>query len=147
MLGYRNRARVHYSQGATRWSGISGHRSAAHGEFPYNADCSAYTTWCLWNGLFLTYRKPDVVNRLDWDFGFTGTQIKHGRKITAGKMLEADLVFYASSGSTPTHVAICVGRKGSRPYVVSHGSESGPLFLPYDYRRHVQIRRYIHDGV
>ena len=62
-------------------------------------------------------------------------------------MLPGDLVFYASRGTTPTHVAICVGHKQGRPYVISHGSESGPLFLPYGYRRVVQIRRYVHDGV
>ena len=62
-------------------------------------------------------------------------------------MLPGDLVFYAGSGSTPTHVAIMVGRKQGRPYVISHGNEAGPLFLRWNYRRHVQLRRYVHDGV
>ena len=147
MLGYRNRGRVHYTQGSARWSGIKGKRSSAQGEFPFYADCSAFCTWALWNALYLTFRKPDRVNGAAWKAGFTGTQIQHGRKITAGEMLAGDLVFYAGRGSTPTHVAICVGRKGDRAMVVSHGSESGPLYVPWNYRRVVQVRRYIHDAV
>jgi cell wall-associated NlpC family hydrolase len=58
-----------------------------------------------------------------------------------------DLVFYAKSGSTPSHVAIVVGRREGRPMVVSHGSESGPLYLPWDYRRVVQARRYITTAI
>ena len=147
MLGYRNRARVHYTQGARRWSGITDGRNSARGQFPAYADCSAFTTWALWNGLYLLYREPDQVNGLGWNYGFTGTQIAHGRRVAPSKMTHGDLVFYASSGQTPTHVAICVGRKQGRPMVVSHGSESGPLYLPWNYRRHVQVRRHIHSDV
>jgi NlpC/P60 family len=147
LLSFHRRIHVHYTQGERRWNGISARKNARQGEFPFFADCSAFTTWCLWNGLFLPYRKPDVVNGLAWRRGFTGTQIRHGRKIKARAMMAGDLVFYASSGRVPTHVAICVGRKGDRPYVISHGSESGPLFLRWDYRRVIEVRRYIHDGV
>ena len=149
LLGYRNRGRVHYTQGSARWSGISGRRNSRQGEYPYNADCSSYVTWALWNALYLPHKKRDVVNGAAWKAGFTGTQIRHGRKVRAGELLPGDLVFYANSGSTPTHVAIVVGRRGNKPMVVSHGSESGPLFVPYDYRRRTPggYRRYIHDGV
>ena len=147
LLSFHRRIHVHYTQGARRWNGISARKNARQGEFPFFADCSAFTTWCLWNGLFLPHRKLDVVNGLAWRHGFTGTQIRHGIKIKAGALMAGDLVFYASRGSTPTHVAICVGRKNHKPYVISHGQESGPLFLPFDYRRRVQCRRYIHDGV
>jgi len=147
LLAYRNRSRVHYTQGSRRWRGIDARRNAAQGEFPAYADCSAFTTWCLWNGLHLGYNKPDVVNGYRWRAGFTGTQIRHGRRITVGEMMEGDLVFYATYGYIPTHVAICVGRRYGRAYVISHGNESGPLFLPYSYRRLIQVRRYIHDGV
>ena len=149
LLGYHNRSRIHYSQnGSLRWYGIDRHRNASQGEYPRTADCSGFTTWCLWQGLYLAYDKPDVVNGYHWRAGYTGTQIEHGRRVTAGGMLRGDLVFYASRGSIPTHVAICVGRRSDgRKMVISHGSESGPLYLPYDYRRVVQIRRHIHDGV
>ena len=147
LLGYRNRGRVHYTQGSARWSGIKGKRNSRQGEYPFQADCSAYVTWCLWNALYLPHHKPDVVNGAAWRAGFTGTQVSHGRGIKATQMLAGDLVFYASSGRTPTHVAICVGERGGRKMVVSHGSESGPLYVPWNYRRVVQCRRYIHDGV
>jgi cell wall-associated NlpC family hydrolase len=147
LLAYRNRGRVHYTQGSRRWSGISGRRNSAQGEFPYYADCSAFATWCLWNALYLPYRRPDVVNGHQWRAGYTGTQIAHGRRIGPSTMRRGDLVFYAVRGSTPTHVAICVGRPNDRPMVVSHGNESGPLYLPWNYRRVVQVRRYIRDGI
>ena len=149
LLGYRNREHVHYTQGSARWSGIRDRKSAFQGEFPSSADCSGYTTWALWNGLYLAYRKPDIVNGCGWLAGFTGTQIRHGRKVDgAARMLRGDLVFYATSGETPTHVAICVGRnRDDKPMVVSHGSEAGPLYLPFSYRRHIEIRRYVHDGI
>lgn len=147
LLGYRNRSRIGYTQGSRRWDGIARKRDARKGQHPATADCSAYATWALWNALSLVYGQSDVVNRCKWAYGYTGTQIKHGRRITGAKdMRMGDLVFYANSGSTPTHVAIMVGRKPEKtgkPYVVSHGSSSGPLFLPWDYRRVVQVRRYI----
>jgi hypothetical protein len=152
LLGYRNRGSIHYTQGQMRWSGISGHRDARLGQFPAYADCSAYATWCLWNGLFLPYEEPDCVNALFWRYGNTGSMIRQGRAIKwSGSMRKGDCVFYAYRGTTPTHVAIMVGRqpdhsKGT-PMVVSHGSESGPLYLPYNYRRIVQVRRFVYDGV
>ena len=147
LLGYHHRARVHYTQGSARWSGIKGKRNSRQGEYPFYADCSAYATWCLWNALYVTYRKRDVVNGAAWKAGFTGTQISHGRPVKAGELLPGDLVFYANRGQTPTHVAIVVGRRNRKTMVISHGSDSGPLYVPYDYRRRVGYRRYIHDGV
>lgn len=147
MLGHRHRDRVHYTQGSDRWRGIANRRNSAQGEFPGHADCSGYTTWCLWNALHLLYGKGDVVNGAAWKAGFTGTQINHGRRVTDNNIRRGDLVFYAVSGQTPTHVAICVGHRDGRPMVISHGNEAGPLYLPYNYRRLVQVRRYIHADV
>lgn len=147
LLGYAQRPRVHYTQGAARWSGIANKQDAGRGQYPRYADCSAYATWALWNALYLDHGLPDVVNGLSWRYGNTDSQIRHGSLVKSVKdMRMGDLVFYANSGSRPTHVAIMVGRKPAKtgkPYVVSHGSESGPLFLPFDYRRRVQVRRYI----
>lgn len=147
LLAWRHRGNVHYTQGSRRWSGITGTDNAALGQYPNWADCSAFATWCLWNGLYLPFHKRDVVNGLEWKYGFTGTQIKHGRRITGSQLRRGDLVFYATRGETPTHVAVCVGRKDGRPMVVSHGSEAGPLYLRWNYRRVIQCRRYVHDGV
>ena len=147
LLGYRNRAAIHYTQSSARWSGIDNGQNAARGEFPRYADCSSFSTWCLWNALQLLYRKPDVVNGARWRAGYTGTQVAHGRRVSPSRMMLGDLVFYAGSGSTPTHVAIAVGKRDGRMMVVSHGSESGPLYVPWNYRRVVQCRRFIHTGV
>ena len=110
LLGLRNRGAIHYTQGPARWTGIARRRNSAKGQFPAYADCSAFTTWCLWNALYLTYGEPDHVNGARWQGGFTGTQIAHGRRFAPSKLLPGDLVFYASSGSRPTHVAIVVGK-------------------------------------
>ena len=146
LLARSHKGSVHYTQGAARWSGIARRRNSARGDYPTAADCSAFATWCLWNALYLTYGEPDTVNGARWQGGFTGTQIAHGRRIAPSKMLAGDLVFYGS-GSTPTHVAICVGKRDGKTMVVSHGSEAGPLYLPWNYRRVIQCRRYIHTGI
>jgi cell wall-associated NlpC family hydrolase len=147
LLGYTQRPKVHYSQGASRWNGIATKRDASKGQYPTYADCSAYATWALWNALYLDHHYSDVVNGLNWQYGNTDSQIRHGQRVpSVPEIRMGDLVFYANSGTRPTHVAVVVGRKPEktgRPYVVSHGSESGPLFLPFDYRRRVQVRRYI----
>ena len=141
-LAWNNAATVHYTQGGKRWNGIRNNRDARLGLFPHYADCSSFVTWCLWNGLFLKYELPDIVNGHDWTAGFTGTLITHGRKILhADRVLRGDLVFY--SPPPARHVAIVVGRKNGHPMVISHGSEGAPYYLKYDYRNVSQIRRYI----
>lgn len=76
----------------------------------------------------------DVVNGQSWRAGFTGTQLSNGISVSARSMLPGDLVIYRG------HVAIYVGNGK----VVSHGSEAGPVLVPWNYRGDVvSIRRYI----
>ena len=151
LLAYCNRFSVHYTQGWRRWDGIRLHKNARQGQYPNYADCSAFATWCLWNGLYIGYGQPDTVNRANWQAGFTGTLMAFGKPISIlsakRDMLTADVVLYGYYGSTPTHAAICVGRLNGMPMVVSHGSESGPFYLPYNYRRIVGVRRFIYKGI
>ena len=152
LLAYHNRWSVHYTQGWRRWDGIRLHKDASKGQYPNYVDCSAFATWCLWNGLKLKYGQPDTVNHANWQAGYTGTLMAYGKRIgilTAKRdMLTADVVLYGYYGIKPTHAAICVGRSSSgMPMVVSHGTESGPYYLPYNYRRIVGIRRYIYKGI
>jgi cell wall-associated NlpC family hydrolase len=143
MLGLRHADKIHYTQSAQRWEGIGQHKLAAAGDFPHQADCSSFASWCLWNGLHVPFDVPDVVNGYSWGAGFTGTMAAHGRRVkNPDNALRGDLVLY---GSPPnySHVAIVVGRRHGRLMVVSHGSEPGPFLLPYDYRPVAQIRRYI----
>ena len=144
MLGLHNAGALHYTQDSRRWEGIDEKLIARHGQFPHHADCSAFATWCLWNGLAVPFKMGDIVNGEHWQAGFTGTLAQHGLEVTHGhRVRRADLVLY---GPAPTfeHVAIIVGEKNGDPIVVSNGSEGGPYFLPYNYRSDVgQIRRYI----
>jgi hypothetical protein len=144
MLGYRNKGNVHYTQGNQRWQGIDRNMKAARGQYPRYADCSAYVTWCEWNGLSY-YGVKDVVNQLRWKGGYTGTLLKCGKRIYKIKNVRVgDCVIYGRPGTNGKHASIVVGRKNGVPMVISHGSESGPHYVKYNYRNDVmQIRRYI----
>lgn len=138
---------VHYTQGPERWEGIDDTRHAAAGEYPNEADCSAFATWCIWNGLFLPFRTDDVVNGANWEAGYTGTMLSHGRPVRYVKNVRwADCVLYGAPGSNGRHTAIVVKTTHTSgvPMVISHGSEGGPYYLPYNYRSDIQsVRRYI----
>lgn len=129
---------VHYTQGPRRWDGIRLHLRAYRGEYPRYADCSALTTWALWDAT-RRYGLGDFVNGEAWQGGYTGTQQDHGRPVT-GVKLPGDLVFYGDQGGgVAGHVAMYVG-SGK---VISHGSEAGPFLLAWDYRQVAEVRRYI----
>jgi hypothetical protein len=143
MLGYNNASKVHYTQGAARWEGIAKRHNARRGEFPTQADCSSFVTWCLWNGLYLAFNIGDLVNGTGWTGGYTGTMKSHGLRVQhEANLLRADCVHYGPG--TGQHVAMVVGKVGGVPMVVSHGSEGGPYYLPFDYRDDIaEFRRYI----
>jgi cell wall-associated NlpC family hydrolase len=137
-LGLARAPSLHYTQGARRWEGIADHLKAWKGQCPHYADCSAFATWVLWNGLD-HYGLKDIVNGANWQGGYTGTQLAHGRVVTRGKK-PLDLVLYGRPGTTGEHVAVYVGNGK----VISHGSEKGPYLLPWNYRPDViETRRYI----
>lgn len=148
-LGYNHRDRIHYTQGNDRWQGIRDTRYSRKDEYPNYADCSAFCTWCLWNGLHVLFSKPDVVNGADWKAGYTGTMLSHGKVISKlSNVRWADCVLYGTRGTAGKHVAICVGVKNGKLMVISHGSEGGPYYVPYNYRSDIiEIRRYIHYKV
>lgn len=143
-LAYNRKSTLHYTQGNLRWQGIRGGHNARRGQCPQYADCSSLATWCLWNGLYLGFDQGDGVNGLNWKAGYTGTLLNHGKPVAKlANVLRGDLVLYGS-GAPGSHVAIVVGVKNGVPMVISHGSEAGPFYVPYNYRSDVlQIRRYI----
>lgn len=144
MLGYAHRGAIHYTQGGHRWDGIANRRNARAGQYPYYADCSSFVTWCLWNALYLGFGVGDVVNGCGWNAGYTGTLLSHGQPLRyASNALPGDAVIYGNGW--PGHHAAIVVRSGGAPMVVSHGGESGPSYLRYDYmgQRVMSIRRYI----
>lgn len=141
-LALNNRGVVHYTQGVRRWDGIRLGLRSADGKYPRYADCSSITTWALWNALTGASGDmafPDVVNGASWDAGYTGTQTTHGEVVSLGSLMVGDLVFYGRAWPYG-HVAGYVGGG----MVISHGSESGPHFLPVRYRGDVShARRFI----
>lgn len=145
MLGFRNRDQIHYTQTAARWQGIADTRKSQMGQYPNYADCSAFATWCIWNGIYVKFGVRDTVNGAAWKAGYTGTMLSHGKLVThLASVKVGDCVLYGLRGTTGKHTAIVVGRKNSQIMVVSHGSEAGPFYLPYNYRSDVMcIRRYI----
>lgn len=137
-LGLHRAPSLHYTQGQKRWEGIAKHLKAWKGQCPHYADCSAFATWVLWNGLD-HYHAKDIVNGQKWQGGYTGTQLSHGRVVKFRKK-PLDLVLYGRPGTTGEHVAVYIG--GGK--VISHGSEGGPYLLPWNYRPDViETRRYI----
>jgi cell wall-associated NlpC family hydrolase len=144
VLAYHHAPEVHYTQGTERWEGIADDRNARLGEFPTQADCSSFATWCLWNGLHLGFSLGDNVNGEDWAAGYTGTMLSHGKQVRqVSNVQRGDLVLYGT-GFPGEHVTVVVAMKAGVPMVISHGSEPGPFHLKYNYRPDIlQIRRYI----
>lgn len=136
VLGMHHAPVIHYTQDERRWQGIDRDRKAWRGEYPNWADCSAYVTWCLWNGLD-HFHHSDTVNGEHWRAGYTGTLLEHGRVVWVP--IPGDAIIYGP-GWPGEHTALYTGGG----LVVSHGSEAGPMLLPWRYRPDVlSIRRYI----
>jgi cell wall-associated NlpC family hydrolase len=142
LLGIARAPEIDYSQHPVeRWEGITKRLRAWRGEVPKRADCSSFATWVLWQGLG-HYRLPDNVNGTDWKSGWTGTLVRHGKRVVHRAHLRVgDLVFYGNPSDPPKgHVAIYIG--GGE--VASHGSKGGPYRLDMDYRTDIHsFRRYI----
>jgi hypothetical protein len=136
VLGYHHASQCRYTQGAERWEGIQKNKKAWRGEFPVYSDCSAYATWCLWNGLG-HFHHSDTVNGQHWAAGYTGTLLQHGKHVN--NPIPGDLIIYGTSWPGE-HTSIYTGGG----LCVSHGGDPGPQLLPWRYRSDIlSIRRYI----
>jgi hypothetical protein len=139
-LLYNHRGSVHYTQGASRWQGIRERRRFADGRFPLYCDCSSAATWAWWNALTNVdgMDTADRINGCSWTAGYTGTMLSHGWRVSDRK--PGDLVIYGR-GFPGKHVAMVANNTNM---VYSHGSESGPHYLRWNYRSDVMaVRRYI----
>lgn len=140
MTCYRKRADIFYSQDMSlRWMGINRHIKLP--DVPKFADCSSFTTWILHNARLHVYGKTgaDVINARIWKSGYTGTQINNGKLHRFGPKFwkpGRTLVFYGRGSHAVTHVAMYVGKDkvSGKHMVVSHGQDSGPHYVPYNYR-------------
>jgi cell wall-associated NlpC family hydrolase len=139
VLGRQREASLSYTQDwKQRWEGINGDLKAWRGETPRHADCSAFYTWCIWNGLD-HFGVKDIVNKASWKAGYTGTMSQTGHRVTNGHLLRADCVLYGDPFGRTGHVAIYVG--GGK--VISFGGEPGPRLLDWNYRPVTMVRRHI----
>ena len=137
VLGYHQKAHIHYTQGSQRWDGIDHKRLAWKGEYPHWADCSAYVTWCIWCGTGRHFGTRDIVNGEHWRDGYTGTMLQHGRRVE--KPFPGCAIIYGPG--TGEHTALYTGGG----LVVSHGNEAGPQLIPWNYRSDIHsIRSYIY---
>ena len=100
-------------------------------------------TRCLRNGLYLGFGLKDGKagpNGLEGGIHGDAAPARLGGPHVS-KALPGDIVVYGS-GWPGKHTAIIV-KQGRTPMAVSNGSEAGPFYLPYNYRRDVMsIRRY-----
>jgi hypothetical protein len=132
MVAMNNRGLVHYSQSTRMMIVRYGIKPLAklidwfkRGKQLWE-DCSSSST-----GFYYIEGRPDPNDCGYNGLGYTGTLVVHGTRVSTPQ--PGDLGFYGS-GWPYHHVVICVGIKNGVPMVVSHGSENGPLLLPYNYR-------------
>ncbi len=114
---------------ARRWEGID--NAVVPPDVPLFADCSSLSTWCLW--LARDHGATDPSAR-EWTRGSTDTMELHGRAVDLDSAQPGDLFFY-SGAEAGGHVTLMVERVRGVPFVVSFGSEGGPSYVRYDYRR------------
>lgn len=139
VLSIRNAPLIHYTQGSLRWEGIDKKLKAFRGEFPRHGDCSAMATWWLWNGLD-HFGVSDVVNGDKWQYGYTGTQLQHGKRVVHRVNWRRGDLFIYGRGFPGAHVALYLGDG----FCASHGSEAGPFKVRFDYRPDLlDVRRFI----
>jgi cell wall-associated NlpC family hydrolase len=142
MLGVAHTAQIAYSQDLTlRWAGISKGLRAKNGQFPRQADCSSFVTWCYWDALGGPTAGPDILNGSGWRSGNTTSLKQHGRRVAVDQARRGDLVFYGAGEHEHVTVVVSPGK------VVSHGRPQGPeVQHPLNYRRArdlTEVRRYV----
>jgi Putative peptidoglycan binding domain len=126
LLAYNKREQIHYTMGPQRMEGVVHQIRPPH--VPAYGDCSSMVTWYYW-----VAGAPDPNGANYNGTGYTGTLGQHGTAVSVEHSQPGDYVLYGS-GPPWHHVALFVGVKDGKHMVVSHGSEPGPYYLPYNYR-------------
>ncbi len=129
----KDHARMTYTEGALRWSGITDQCHDIDDRVPPYCDCSSFATWAYWDAS-RWLKLGDFVNGLNWIAGYTGTMTPHGERVATPQT--ADLVFYGGL-QIPYHVAIYIGNGR----VVSMGRPGAPEIVPVGPA--TQFRRYV----
>lgn len=131
-----NEPRIHYTQGFGRMMGVT--QALVPPRFPTEADCSAMDTWIKYvmhrcaqtfGGSF-----PDP-NGLDYNgYGYTGTEIQHGRRVDWRAGARAFTSLFYGRG-----VISHVTTKLTATTCESHGWEGDPSENPCLYRSDYQF--------
>jgi peptidoglycan hydrolase-like protein with peptidoglycan-binding domain len=91
-------------------------------KLPLTIDCSGFATLC-----YFLAGAPDP-NGLNYNhYGYTGTLLQRGRKISLAEAQPGDLIVYGAG--TGEHVAIVVENDGRDPMTISMGQESDPSYV------------------
>lgn len=144
-VAYENRAHATYTEGPARWDGIANHRRSILGEYPHDADCSSFATWCYWDGIQFLIRLlglGDILNGANWQAGYTGTLTEHGQAIEYGHTVPGDICLYGGTVWVPQHATMTIG--GGR--CISMGHPGDPGIYPINLNGSlpiVGIRRYL----
>jgi hypothetical protein len=122
LWGVKNSALIAYSQGSNRLAALS-----TPGALPLATDCSAFSTLCYaWSNA----PNPNWSGPYNREAGgYTGTMLKQLKHIPQSKAKPGDLVIWTPP-ATGQHVSVIVS-SGPDPWVVSHGSDSGPKKLRF----------------
>jgi Putative peptidoglycan binding domain len=111
---------IHYDMEGPRLAALENPRT-----LPLTTDCSAFVTLCYnWAAAPNPNGGPYSVKAT----AFTGTLLKHCRKIPRSLVQAGDLVVWGAG--TGNHVCLVV-EAGADPMLVSHGAERGPLKISF----------------
>lgn len=89
---------------------------------PRHLDCSGHYKYVLWAALGIDV---DGLHA----YGNTYTMIQHGRHVEVHDVRPGDAIYYRG------HIVFVISNNGAGSIrVVSHGQQSGPVVLPYNYR-------------
>ena len=129
-----NKARIIYSEGNKRMSGIG-----KPGILPVTADCSAAVTlWYNWAGA------ADPNGKGYNHTGYTGTLLSHGQHIAANVVVPGDVVVYGPG--TGWHTGIVVQAQGLDILTVSHGQTGDPSYVWVNKPTHLPQAGHGFDG-
>ena len=127
LLAYNKRDQIHYTEDMKRrMEGVV--KRIKPPNVPSVGDCSSMVTW-----YYFAAGAPDPNGAGYNGSGFTGT-LDRGRTVSIDQSQPGDYVLYGTAHPW-AHVALFVGEKQGQHMVVSHGSEGGPYYLPWNYRK------------
>lgn len=122
LWGVTNTAQIAYSQGTNRLAALG-----TPGSLPLATDCSAFATLCY---SWAQAPNPNFAGPCDRAAGgYTGTMLTHCKHIPQNAARPGDLIVWTPPNDG-AHVCVLVST-GANPWLVSHGSDRGPLKIRF----------------